>query len=65
MKFIHDKTQTDFNELSPIEELEQSTWDASQAVRELIRTINTLPVEQRTHIQSMFDRIEQGEDKDA
>jgi ribosome assembly protein YihI (activator of Der GTPase) len=65
MKDIHNKPQTDINNLSPIEELEQSTWHATNAVLDLIRAINTLPVEQSQHIKEMFNRVEKGEDKNA
>ena len=65
MKNIHNKAQTDFNNLSLIEEWEQSMHHATTAVLALIRVINTLPVEERKHIDNMFNRIEKGEDKNA
>lgn len=65
MKNIHNNTETDLNNLSPIEEWEQSMHHATSAVLDLIRVINTLPVEERKHIDDMFNRIEKGEDKNA
>jgi ribosome assembly protein YihI (activator of Der GTPase) len=65
MKNIHNKQQTDINNLSPIEELEMATHHATDAVLDLIRNINALPVEQRQHITDMFDRVKDGKSKDV
>lgn len=65
MKDIHDNLETDPQNLSPIEEVEQSMWDATSAVLDLMRAINTLPVEQSQHIKDMFNRIEDGKSKDV
>tara|TARA_S200002703_G_scaffold131736_1_gene119360 strand:+ start:1958 stop:2155 length:198 start_codon:yes stop_codon:yes gene_type:complete len=65
MKDIHDNLTTDPQNLSPIEEVEQSMWDATSAVLNLMRAINTLPVEQSQHIKDMFNRIEDGKPKDV
>ena len=65
MKDIHKNLPTDPQNLSPVEEWEQSLHHATTAVLELIRTINTLPVEQRQHINDMFDRVKDGKTKDV
>lgn len=65
MKDIHNKLETDPQNLSPIEEMEQSMHHATTAVIDLIRNINALPVEQRRHIDDMFKRIKNGESKDV
>ena len=65
MKDIHKNLPTDPQNLSPVEEWEQSMHHATTAVLELIRTINTLPVEQRQHINDMFDRVKDGKTKDV
>ena len=65
MKNIQNKQETDFNNLSPIEEWEQSMHHATSAVLDLIRNINALPVEERKHIDDMFKRIENGVSKDV
>ena len=65
MKNILNKQQTDINNLSPIEELEMATHHATDAVLDLIRNINALPVEQRQHITDMFDRVKDGKSKDV
>ena len=65
MKNILDKQQTDINNLSPIEELDMAMHHATDAVLELIRNINALPVEQRQHITDMFDRVKDGKSKDV
>ena len=65
MKDIHKIKPTDINNLSPVEEWEQSVHHATTAVLELIRTLNTLPVEERQHITDMFNRIRDGKTKDV
>ena len=65
MKDIHKIKPTDINNLSPIEELEMATHHATDAVLDLIRNINALPVEQRQHITDMFDRVKDGKAKDV
>ena len=65
MKDIHNKLETDPQNLSPTEEIEQSMHHATTAVLDLIRNINALPVEERKNIDDMFKRIENGESKDV
>ena len=65
MKDIHKNLPTDPQNLSAVEEWEQSMHHATTAVLELIRTVNTLPVEERQHITDMFNRIRDGKTKDV
>ena len=65
IKDIHNKLETEPQNLSPIEEIEQSMHHATTAVLDLIRNINALPVEERKHIDDMFKRIEDGESEDV
>ena len=42
-----------------------ATHHATDAVLDLIRHINALPVEERQHITDMFDRVRDGKTKDV
>jgi len=54
----------DINNLTPSEELELQMHNTTTEVVNLISMISKLPVDQKTHILDMFNRVEQGEAKD-